>query len=69
MTDWIDVKMFLNVFSFFFPVEKKNNNNNLLMNPRHWSPPQLRHPEHFSVNSVTYAIVEKFISSSNVTLK
>ena len=23
MTDWIDVKMFLNVFSFFFPVEKK----------------------------------------------
>ena len=36
MTDWIDVKMFLNVFSFFFPVEKNNNNNNLLMNPRHW---------------------------------
>lgn len=23
MTDWIDVKMYLNVFSFFFPVEKK----------------------------------------------
>lgn len=60
MINWIDVKIFLNVFTFFFFYcwDKKNNNKNLAMNPIH--------PEHFSVNSVTYTIVEKFISSSNV---
>lgn len=30
MTDWIDVKMFLNVFSFFFPVEKKKQQQQLV---------------------------------------
>lgn len=64
MTDWIDVKMFLNVFTFLFflPLRKKqtkqNKNKNLAMNRIH--------PEYFSVNSMIYTIVEKFISSSNV---
>lgn len=59
MINWIDIKMFLNVFTFFFTVEAKKDNNKILaMN--------LIHPEHFSVNSGTYTIVKKFISSSNV---
>lgn len=59
MINWIDIKMFLNVLTFFFTVEAKKDNNKILaMN--------LIHPEHFSVNSGTYTIVKKFISSSNV---